>query len=239
MSRRNPFISDAELRACRAEESGGRLQSFRRLNPQPSQFTRKLGDWHSVLRALDFEKPVAISTVAKKARLSRDRAQDVMDEMTTFGYAEEVAPTTGSTWRYRLTDEGGDEIRRRRNPDENPYGSFARGGTPRASGKLTAAMRHSLSSSDFAVPENEGLPIDTPGRTRAAMSRFNQYVFDSKAQAERAYKRITSRAKRLGIDWASSFDRALDQAKELAGGGKVLALTMPPFFYGTVGNGRA
>jgi hypothetical protein len=46
-------------------------------------------------------------------------------------------------------------------------------------------------------------------------------------------------AKRLGIDWAPNFDTAIGQAKEIAGGGKVLALTMPPFFYGTVGNGKA
>ncbi len=40
-------------------------------------------------------------------------------------------------------------------------------------------------------------------------------------------------AKRLGVSWAPSLSRALDQAAEVAGGRKVVALTIPPFFYAT------
>lgn len=67
---------------------------------------------------------------------------------------------------------------------------------------ISIARRHDLPNKDFAVPENEGLPIDTKGRTRAAMARFNQYEFDSGSQAKRAYGRILARAKRFGIDAA-------------------------------------
>lgn len=69
---------------------------------------------------------------------------------------------------------------------------------------IPASKRHALPDTDFAVPENEGLPINTPGRTRAAMARFNQYKFDSVAQSKRAFDRIKRRAKRFGID-ASNF----------------------------------
>jgi hypothetical protein len=65
---------------------------------------------------------------------------------------------------------------------------------------ITAEERHDLPGADFAVPEHEGLPIDTPGRTRAAMARFNQFDFDSNAQKKAAYRRILARARRFGID---------------------------------------
>jgi hypothetical protein len=65
---------------------------------------------------------------------------------------------------------------------------------------ITAEERHELPSADFAVPDHEGLPIDTPGRTRAAMARFNQYEFDHKQQQKKAYRRILARARRFAID---------------------------------------
>jgi hypothetical protein len=38
-------------------------------------------------------------------------------------------------------------------------------------------------------------------------------------------------ARRLGVHWAPDLAQALDQAREAAGGDRVGALTMPPFFY--------
>jgi hypothetical protein len=40
--------------------------------------------------------------------------------------------------------------------------------------------------------------------------------------------------KHLGVSWAPSLDRALDEAREVTGGGRVAGLTIPPFFYWTV-----
>ena len=44
-----------------------------------------------------------------------------------------------------------------------------------------------------------------------------------------------TQARRLGVNWAPDIDHALDQARELTGGNHIAALTMPPFFYGVVG----
>jgi hypothetical protein len=38
-------------------------------------------------------------------------------------------------------------------------------------------------------------------------------------------------AKRLGVSWASSLERALARARERSGGGDVVGLTIPPFLY--------
>ena len=65
---------------------------------------------------------------------------------------------------------------------------------------MSAAARHSLPGGDFAVPELEGLPIDTAGRTRAAMARFNQFHFENRAQAKSAFRRIVRRARHFDID---------------------------------------
>jgi hypothetical protein len=81
---------------------------------------------------------------------------------------------------------------------------YKRRSNPHRRPNISAAKRHKLPNRDFAVPENEGLPMDTANRTRAALARFNQYRFDSGAQASRAYRRLLRRAKTLGID-ASGF----------------------------------
>jgi hypothetical protein len=41
-------------------------------------------------------------------------------------------------------------------------------------------------------------------------------------------------SKRLGVSWAPSLDRALDEARECTGGNDVVALNIPPFLYWTV-----
>jgi hypothetical protein len=49
-------------------------------------------------------------------------------------------------------------------------------------------------------------------------------------------------AKRLGVGWQPTLDRALARARELTGGDDVIALTIPPFMYvsvnGTISGGR-
>jgi len=42
-------------------------------------------------------------------------------------------------------------------------------------------------------------------------------------------------ARKLGVSWSPSLDHALSRAREVAGGGDVVALTIPPFFYMNVG----
>jgi len=76
------------------------------------------GDWRAVIKALDF-KAQALSTIAKKAGLSQTRTGDIMDDFTEgYGYAEEVFPPSGDykKVKYRLTDAGGAETFRKRNP---------------------------------------------------------------------------------------------------------------------------
>ena len=85
-------------------------------------------------------------------------------------------------------------------PRQNPGRTHGRRRRRKKRHHIRAATRHALPSRDFAVPENEGLPIDTKRRTRNAMSRFGQYRFDSKAQKKRAYKRILARSHRYHID---------------------------------------
>ena len=75
----------------------------------------------------------------------------------------------------------------------------------RANKALTAATRAGLPARDFAVPPSKddpdgGLPMDTAGRARSAMARFDQYSWKSRAQKKRAFGRIMRRAKALGID---------------------------------------
>ena len=41
-------------------------------------------------------------------------------------------------------------------------------------------------------------------------------------------------ARKLGVSWAPSLERAFDEAREATRGDDVVALTIPPFFYGTV-----
>ncbi len=75
----------------------------------------------------------------------------------------------------------------------------------RANKALTAATRAALPARSFAVPPSKddpdgGLPIDTAGRTRSAMARFDQYSWKSRAQKKSAFGRIMRRAKALDID---------------------------------------
>jgi hypothetical protein len=46
--------------------------------------------------------------------------------------------------------------------------------------KITAARRHALPSSDFVFPDEEGYPVDTPGRARNALSRGAQHASPEK-----------------------------------------------------------
>jgi hypothetical protein len=72
---------------------------------------------------------------------------------------------------------------------------------------LTAAARHRLPGSMFAVPEHEGLPIQDEEHVRAAMSRFGQEKWADASQEKTAYHKILSRAKTLGIDAAGFKDK--------------------------------
>jgi predicted transcriptional regulator len=69
-------------------------------------------DWYKVLRALDYSQSRSIAAVAKRAGISKKRAETIMDEMVGWEMAEEVQ--RGRSWQYKLTDEGGEQIMRRR-----------------------------------------------------------------------------------------------------------------------------
>lgn len=73
---------------------------------------------------------------------------------------------------------------------------------PRSDAELTAEARGELTASDFAVPDGRKLPINDPPHVRAAMSRFSQTIFSSKAQRKEAFDRIVARAESLEIDSA-------------------------------------
>jgi hypothetical protein len=80
---------------------------------------------------------------------------------------------------------------------------------------LNAAARHALPARDFAVPDDEGLPIGDAVHVRAAMARFGQYQFKTSAAKHAAYGRIVAKAKELGVDskgfetaWSGRLDTA-------------------------------
>lgn len=70
----------------------------------------------------------------------------------------------------------------------------------KSGGHITAAKRHSLPASDFAIPEREAYPVDTAGRARNALSRVSQ----NGSPEEKA--RVRAKVKR---DWPS-----IQQSKE-------------------------
>lgn len=74
-------------------------------------------------------------------------------------------------------------------------------------GKLTEEARHKMSTSSFAVPDREGLPIHDPEHTRAAMARFGQYEFKDPEEKHAAFNRITKRAKHFGVS-SDGFEKA-------------------------------
>ncbi|MBT8452970.1 MAG: hypothetical protein KJO40_13460 [Deltaproteobacteria bacterium] len=150
---------------------------------------RYIGDWNVTVGARETENPAKGLTAKQLEALERlhqegplmswDFGSTTVNRLRKEGLVEDVV-AYGSK-RLQITDAGLDRLAR---------------GNP----GITAAERHELAGADFGVPEHEGLPIDTPGRTRAAMARFNQFDFDSNAQKKTAYRRILARARQHGID---------------------------------------
>lgn len=48
----------------------------------------------------------------------------------------------------------------------------------KSGGHITAAKRHSLPASDFAIPSEESYPVDTKKRARNALSRVSTFGSD-------------------------------------------------------------
>lgn len=74
-------------------------------------------------------------------------------------------------------------------------------------GELTPEAKHKMATSNFAVPDREGLPIHDPDHAKAAMSRFNQYDFKTPDEKHAAFNRISQRAKHFGIS-SAGFEKA-------------------------------
>lgn len=64
--------------------------------------------------------------------------------------------------------------------------------------KLTAARRRSLPKSQFALPAQDGYPVDTPGRARAAKGRATQAVKAGRMSDQTAQKIRAKADKKLG-----------------------------------------
>lgn len=82
--------------------------------------------------------------------------------------------------------------------------------------RLTAAERHALPDSDFAYIDSKGgrhLPVQDEDHVRAALGRFNEQHFESKASRRKAARKIKARAKELGIKLGSDTDVAQAAAK--------------------------
>jgi hypothetical protein len=65
--------------------------------------------------------------------------------------------------------------------------------------KLDTEKRESLSSSQFACPQDRKLPINDAAHVRNAMARFDQ-VMASECHPEVARRRILAAAKKFGVD---------------------------------------
>lgn len=69
---------------------------------------------------------------------------------------------------------------------------------------ITTKKRNRLQDQTFAFPKQRKMPLDSPGRVRNAMARFNQVTDVTDSERRSAYRKILSAAKKLGID-ASGF----------------------------------
>lgn len=74
-------------------------------------------------------------------------------------------------------------------------------------GELTASARDKIKASNFAVPEDDKLPIHDKGHLKAAMSRFGQTDFTSADQKHGAFNRIVKKAKDLNVS-STGFQKA-------------------------------
>lgn len=64
--------------------------------------------------------------------------------------------------------------------------------------KLTAAKRRSLPKSQFALPDKDGYPVDTPGRAQAAKGRATQAVKAGRMSEGTAQKIRAKADRKLG-----------------------------------------
>jgi hypothetical protein len=64
--------------------------------------------------------------------------------------------------------------------------------------RLTAAQRHRLKPSQFAVPELEAYPIEDPHHIALAKGRLKQFGYRlTKAEEARAWKRIAAAERKM------------------------------------------
>lgn len=66
-------------------------------------------------------------------------------------------------------------------------------------GRMTTAERAGLPDSAFAAPSIRALPIHDAAHVHAALGRYSQTVFPSRAEAVAAARRIVKAAKRHGV----------------------------------------
>ncbi len=151
----------------------------------------------------------------------------------TPGFAPEYATLRNPTGRYHAVQReirvnhqaivgrarGGSTMRLRMDAAE---GELLTGETIRTDATLTAAARHDLPGSMFAIPEHEGMPLEDEGHIKAAMSRFGQEKWADSSQEKTAYHKILARAKALGIDASGFKDK---YSSRLDSGGKLTTVT--------------
>jgi hypothetical protein len=71
---------------------------------------------------------------------------------------------------------------------------------PRRTEGLTAAEQNDLPAREFAFPEARKEPLHDAAHVRNAIARFDQVEGVSDAERDRAWKRITTAAKRFDVD---------------------------------------
>jgi hypothetical protein len=85
---------------------------------------------------------------------------------------------------------------------------------PRRSQGMSTAQKDRLADSDFAFPKERKEPLTDARHVRNAIARFNQVEGVSDAERDQAWKRITTAAKKHGVEVSETSWR------ELAKGGK-------------------
>lgn len=66
--------------------------------------------------------------------------------------------------------------------------------------KLDAEDRHKLKDSDYAFPGKRKEPIENASHVRAAMARFDQVEGVSDKERDEAWDRITTAARKFGVE---------------------------------------
>jgi uncharacterized protein DUF6582 len=75
--------------------------------------------------------------------------------------------------------------------------------------KISTETRKSIPGEKFAFPKERKEPLENAAHVRNAIARFNQVEGASEAEKDAAWKRITTAAKKFGVEMDESSRKEL------------------------------